>query len=237
MKSGSRTAEVTPESSPSPLHNHLLRWIERKVNPNVVRNPFDAKERQVRRRRYVPDSKLVPSAPKAPNSLLQHLRAEHKANPSGLSILRLPRQPFGCHKTYNDESEFLQAHIVSRDPSPSQVEALDSVTRLWRLIERQNQRKVRYSSLRRKASRFDHYESESGLLICPRDQRCLEAYNNDKAKYRSALFHSFTPAPPRNSHARSLQPSDRLYPKPPSRSNYLARTLTQRFAGLFGETN
>lgn len=235
MKVSCRTAEGSPEAWPSPLHSHLLRWIERKINPNVVRNPFDAKERQVRRRRYIPDSKLLPSPVPASDTLRLQLRAEHKANPAGLSILRLPRLPFGCHKTYNDESEFLREHIVSRDPSPEQAEALDSVTKLWRLVERRKQRKSRYSSLRRKP-RFEHYESESGLLIYPRNHRCLEAYKNDRDKYRAALAYSFTPAP-RPSPAPPAQLSERLYPKPPTHYSVQARTLTDRFSGLFEGTN
>jgi len=235
MKVGCNTAEGSPEASPSPLHSHLLRWIERKINPNVVRNPFDAKERQVRRRRFIPDPKLIPPPAKANDCLRLQLRAEHKVNPGGVSILHLPRLPFGCHKTYNDESEFLREHIVSRDPSPEQAEALDSVTKLWRLVERRKERKYRNSSLRRKP-RFEHYESESGLLIYPRDRRCLEAYKNDRDKYRSALSHSFTPAP-RPSHAHSTHLSERLYPKPPTHYSEQARTLTQRFSGLFEGTN
>ena len=229
MKTGS-------EPAPSPLHKHLLRWMERKLNPNLSRNPFDAKERQVRRRQQISDSKMIATSSPPSSALYRHIRAEHKAHSTGLSILHLPRLPFGCHKTYNDETHFMQQHIVSRDASPSQIEELNSITRLYRLLERKKLRKTRYANSTdyRKSAQFDHYESESGLLICPKEQRLLEAYESDRAKYRAALSHSCTPVPPRQSPARSVAlPSQRLYRKPPSPANLLSRTLTQRFAGLF----
>lgn len=225
-------------SKGSDLHAHLVKWIEQKLNRNILRNPFEQQERAARHPDRLPASRLILSPPRKTDPLNRLLRQERKYSPKGKAVLRLPKLPFGLHKTYNEETCFSQEHIVWDQPSPTQLAEMHNMDRKYRLAAKLRLRKQhRPTPSLSPASKYDQYRIDSGVLYCPKDSIRLRAYENDKLRYTKVLDLTLkvsnSPSP-LHYRGQSLPSSTRLYPgKPADSPSRLSVALTQKYPLLF----
>jgi len=237
---GSGTPSTPPAkwSKGSDLHSHLLKWIEHKLNRNIVRNPFEQQERAARHPARLAVSRLVPSPLRETDPLSLLLKKEHRTSPERKAVLRLPKLPFGLHRTYNEVESFSQEHIVWEQPSPTQLVEIQGINRKYRLADKRKRRQHRVFPSHSPASKYDQYRVDSGVLYCPKDSVRLQAYDNDKRRYAGVLDLTLKLDSPRPHHFRgqSLPSSTRLYPGRPTDSpSRLSEAMAQKYPVLFEE--
>lgn len=226
-------------SKGSDLHAHLLKWIEHKLNRNIVRNPFEHQERAARHPNRLAASRLLPSPQRDADPFSQLLKQEHRTSPDRKAVLRLPKLPFGLHRTYNEVESFSQEHIVWEQPSPTQLAEIQGINRKYRLADKRKRRQHRAFPSQSPPTKYDTYRIDSGLLYCPKDTSRLQSYDNDKRRYAGVLDLTLKLADsPRPHHFRgqSLPSSTRLYPGRPADSpSRISEAMAQKYQMLFGD--
>lgn len=139
-----------------------------------------------------PESKTVEKPPKKLDLLTLILKSEHKTSLEGTQIIKLPKLPFGKHKSYNDEPAFKDRHFLEGNTSnisPEKAKELEDITRKFRLNEKKYKasKRNRLHSARPMLTDFtfyDVYNMCAGKLICAREEKLIECYEKDKASYK-----------------------------------------------------
>ena len=141
----------------------------------------------------VPEAKIAPKIKKKVDYLTLILKSEHKATITGTQILKLPKLPFGKHKSYNEEPMFKDKHFLEDPPSgsnPERSKELEEITRKFRLHEKKYKadKKNRLHTAKAMLSDltfFDVYDMGPGRLICCKDEQVIGSYDKDKEKYKN----------------------------------------------------
>lgn len=176
---------------------HLKEWMRNKINRNMTRNPFQRREIEARNLRTVSqDARYIREPKEKPDPFRLHLQLTHRANPDGITVLNLPKQPFGTHPNYNDKPEFMQNHVVMKGEvmSANKVKLLDEVIRRFRLSKKKAMSKVvtgvrrRAGSLDMQNKDYDEFVTATGRLWCPREKLVEACYEEQKLKYQLANY-------------------------------------------------
>ena len=140
----------------------------------------------------IPEAKIAAKVKIPVDYMTLVLKSEHKATLEGTQILKLPKLPFGKHKSYNDDPMFKDKHFLedrSTVSQPEKMKELEEITRKYRLYEKKFKahKKSRLQSAENMFSDmafFDVYEMGPGRLICSKDQQVIQSYDKDKEKYK-----------------------------------------------------
>ena len=234
---------------------HLKEWMRNKINRNLTRNPFQRREIEARNLRTVSeDARYIRKPPAKPDPFHRHLQLAHRANLEGISVLNLPKQPFGSHRTYNDQLDFMQSHVVMKDEvlGTGKAKQLDEVIRRFRLSKKKNQNKfvvkkgarTRTGSLDMQKKEYDEFVMGAGHLWCPREKQVEAAYDEQKSKYKTLDMEQSTDVIKdlltqlhKNRPMPVSPPFQRLYLDSfrERRTTPMSTRLSAKYAGLFAE--
>lgn len=171
------------ESVPNYAKAIALNWLEKKFNLVKPLPPqqFEQQSRAITRQ-------AVPEF----DSFMNLLRLEHRSNPNGRQVIRLPKTPYGKHRSYNGDAQFMKHHIIDNlklKADESLSRELSEIARKFKLVDKR--KKPKFGSCRQdkpvKLRQFeDHYEValRTGNLVCPISKSLAESYENDKRKYK-----------------------------------------------------
>ncbi|OMJ75345.1 hypothetical protein SteCoe_25542 [Stentor coeruleus] len=146
-----------------------------------------------------PEARTIQKPRKKPDLLTMILKSEHKATLEGTQILKLPKLPFGKHKSYNDDGAFKDKHFLESDTtiiSPERNKDLEEITRKFRLHEKKYKasKRNRMHSARIMLSDFafyDVYDMGPGKLVCGREEEVVRGYEKDKERYKEITKGNF----------------------------------------------
>lgn len=146
-----------------------------------------------------PEARTIQKPRRKPDLLTMILKSEHKATLEGTQILKLPKLPFGKHKSYNDESTFKDKHFLEGDTnviSPERSKDLEEITRKFRLHEKKYKasKRSRMHSARPMLCDFafyDVYDMGPGKLVCGREEEVIHGYEKDKERYKEITKGNF----------------------------------------------
>lgn len=182
----------TTNSSPMNLRQKISLVSKTLYKYDLSYNPIQELERSVIRGEPISKRESKPKAKKKLkiDRLSESLKVEHKTQSDGMQILSLPRLPFGNHKTYNNESEFVSDHFITENDAVNHLDkakALEVVTRKFRIRDK----RVKYlNGLHHKRSMrlsqtedFYMYDSDAGNLMCNIIKEVTDAYDAEKEKY------------------------------------------------------
>ena len=204
----------------------------------------------------IPEAKIAPKQKKKGDILSKILKSEHKATVNGTQILKLPKNPFGKHNSYNDEYMFKEKHFFADDSdnlNPERLKELEDITRKFRLHEKKYKATKRNRLHTAKAklsnlSTFDVYDMGAGRLICCKDEKIIGSYNQDKEKYRnlslnriSLTFKNIESAEVENKllSMKTLKFKDqdkllsRLLPNKEAKDTTLSQFFSSKYSSLF----
>ena len=191
---------------------------------------------------------------KLPNKskLDQYLKSEHKIKNNGIQIVKLPKLPYGLHRTYNEEEYFTDHHFVTEGSDQEQQKELSNISKQFKLKERIKAKKIhKYNKSAVNASNLQElYHMDSGFLVVPKEQRIIDSYEADKGKY--AIKHHYAYQTFRDinfeldsnlskrSTVQQLLEQDSLIKslkKPPSKKklNVFVQKLNEKYSALFGD--
>jgi hypothetical protein len=136
--------------------------------------------------------KLQPRPLPKPDLLTEILRSEHKIT-ENTCIVKLPKMPFGKHKSYNEEKSFVLKHFV--DPEKDMQNQINNDLnemmkkfRLYRKRKQSNKRNNTGAATSRYQQVYNAYRMEHGTLTCRNEGHTAEGYKNDKEKYVQLIF-------------------------------------------------
>lgn len=123
------------------------------------------------------------------------LKSEHKACLQGTQIIKLPKLPFGEHKTYNEETLFKASHFVEKSGinlTSEKLKEIEDITRKFRLFEKkfEKNKRSRLKSARPVLNHLIHfevYQMDSGELVCDKQENVTKSYEKDKAVFREIV--------------------------------------------------
>ncbi|OMJ95369.1 hypothetical protein SteCoe_1286 [Stentor coeruleus] len=139
-----------------------------------------------------PEAKVIHKPKRNQDLLSKLLKSEHKTTGEGTQILKLPKLPYGNHKSYNEEPRFRDKHFLDGDRitmTHERIKELEELTRKFRLLEK----KYKASKQNRMHSAtplfsdlafYDVYDMGPGKLVCGREDEVIRSYEKDKEKYK-----------------------------------------------------
>ena len=179
-----------------------------------------------------------------------YLKSEHKIQNNGIHIVKLPKLPYGLHRTYNEEGDFTDNHFVTDASDSEQKKEMSTIVRKFNLKQRINSKtKHKYNKSAVNALNLKElYYMDSGFLVVPKEQKIIDAYEADKGKYiikHHYAYQTFREISPnlgatltKRNTLQQLLEQDSLIKrmmKPPSKKKLtvLAQQLTQKYSALF----
>ena len=179
-----------------------------------------------------------------PSFLSLILKSEHKITPNAC-IIKLPKMPFGKHRDYNNEIQFVSKHFLNttRVLSKEQNEDLNEITKKFRLDDKNKQgvkrNKTGYVKCRN-SPKVNTFNMEHGNLVCKIETGVLEGYDHDKEKYRKYLYEpiSMTQRGSARNIDKTLQEQsvDRLHNSFKQNDTNLSLFFKTKYSGLFSKT-
>ena len=140
----------------------------------------------------VPEPKETIKPEKKIDLLTLILRSEHKSTQKGTQIIKLPKLPFGKHKSYNEEGIFKEKHFLEEDTQPTneRIKDMEEITRKFRLFEKEYKGSNSYrlktaSPMHSNFASVDVYDMGPGQLICTKDNGIIKSYEKDQLKHKN----------------------------------------------------
>ena len=99
---------------------------------------------------------------------------------------------FGSHKSYNDTDNFIGAHIVHTEPDRCTPKALKEIEDLKKMLRKYKKKlkdkqpfSLRYQQpkILNSNDQFDIFKTRGGELICKKQDKVLQAYEDQAFKY------------------------------------------------------
>lgn len=178
-----------------------------KIKYNRTFNAHDIKnlEKEARRGRVTtPDEPIIYRKEFPPiDPALTALKKQHNFTSEGIKVLKLPKMAFGMHKTYNDTDQFLSSHIMYNEPGRFSPEALSEIEDLKKMLRKYKKKLRNKSHFSRRFpqtkvlnsnNQFDIFKTKGGELICKKQDKVLQAYEDQANKYGNRT-HSDTETP------------------------------------------
>lgn len=200
--------------------------------------------------------KIQPKQKKKLDLLTLILKSEHKTNKTGTQIIKLPKLPFGKHKSYNEEPLFKDKHFfeISKEViNPEKIKELEEITRKFRLHEKKykTNKKGRLQTARpllNDLAHYDVYDMGPGDLVCEIQNDVISSYEKDKIRFLEVLegnyqstFRNLDPTAPEQKYLmrktidmkyeRDLV--DRLMPVQEYKDTELSLFYSSKYSSLF----
>jgi hypothetical protein len=184
-----------PKSDYSQIKQTLKQWVKTKYNsPNF--DELAIIEKQVRKGHGLdtPEPKLKPRNRPSFDSHYQSFKKEHKIKDEGTHIMKLPKQPYGIHRTYNEEKEFIKSHFIeeSEDLPIEKVREIEDVKRKFRLHSKkyggnENRRNSLSPSFNANMAKYDRHLMQAGTLVCQKEIVAVIPYEKEKQRFDTTV--------------------------------------------------
>lgn len=122
-----------------------------------------------------------------PNTPLQELIKHHHKISDGIQIYQLPKLPFGAHKSYNEDRNFIKDHFKFDNTESHLTQNLDIFKRKFKLFDKTKAKSSKTYRNKKKpyVSPFAYaFKTKAGFLYCPLANEVSEIYEKDKAQYK-----------------------------------------------------
>jgi hypothetical protein len=253
-------ADSTTSRSSSTIKAKLLQMAKTLYNAKLIPDQLSKLEKEALRGEgaSVPESRPAAKVLKKPDMLTSILKSEHKASNQGTQIVRLPKLPFGQHKSYNEEPLFKASHFIEQagaDLTSEKLKELEEVTRKFRLFEKKfkGNKKSRLKSAKlvlSASSRFQVYDMGPGELVCDKQEGIMEYYDREKQVFKDVVekdlaFHFNVDKPsPKEKYLlrktidfrKTQELMIRLLPVHEEKESKLSDFYTGKYSTLFQET-
>lgn len=230
---------------------NTVRKISKSLYKNELKQDYISKLERLALRNQGSDftEPKSPTRPKIDPTLLSvYLKVNHQPRPEGMQIIKLPKTPFGKHRNYNNEREFVERHFLSADrsgSSPERIKEFEEINRKYRLQKKRtiavkNKYHMLLTPNHNQTNELDAYHMKTGFLYCHKQDDIVTSYDTDRKKYlivKKALDSSKD----FNSHDSSKDKTkcktavSRLYRPYESPDSAFSRQLTKKYSLLFAE--
>jgi hypothetical protein len=123
------------------------------------------------------------------NRVITHLQRNHVTLKACRHIIDLPKSPWGCHKSYNDQSHFVDNHISSPDNrDSSQINKFTKKQKLFEKVVRKTKKNTAGKEMNSRGKNIV-FQTNSGKLYCkryPQAESMYEVVNQRSVKAREA---------------------------------------------------
>ena len=173
----------------------LKQWTKTKYNSPDY-DELAIIEKQIRRGQGLgtPEPKLIPKRKLSYDSHYQSFTKEHKIKDEGTHIMKLPKQPYGIHHTYNEEKEFIKSHFIeeSNDMPLEKVKEIEVIKRKFRLQNKryggnENHRRSLSPSFYANLARYDRHLMRAGTLVCQKETVAVIPYEREKQRFDTTI--------------------------------------------------
>lgn len=206
MSSTMRTEELVLNTDrpriTQPFYKALTRKIsginKRMLNAEIQPTKLEKLEKEALRGSTTerPEQKPMKKAVMKPDLFTMILKSEHKISTNTL-ILKLPKMPFGKHKDYNQDGNFVIDHFLNTSErlNSTQASDLNEITKKFRLYAKKQSSRKRNSTgyvKTRYQRAYEVFDMTHGELKCAKEPNVTAGYINDKEKYRKYLYKPHT---------------------------------------------
>jgi hypothetical protein len=252
VKTPSHNGNSFEESVPGSAHATVLNWMQKKYQL-VKSQPIGVRAKS--------NSMSMRPKTRAVDAFVSKLKLEHRSSPGGRQVLNLPKTPYGKHRTYNEDTEFMRRHIVDckNPPDDAVIRELDRIARKFKLVEKRSRPKISGERAKYRTFKFREFEghieleTKTGMLVCPVNRELVDSYEDVKKKYHSlaapkAVMQTYSEAPARQNFeqykSRLQSPTgkvkeviDRLYKSPQRAISRMATSYERKYQRLFEATD
>jgi hypothetical protein len=229
------------------LSRRISTVNKRLLNSEIILDPLKTLENQALNSHFRHQSDGIPSKKIAdkPGMLTLILKSEHKINDQ-TCIVKLPKMPFGKHLDYNNDEKFVLKHFHNPSNPQNNEKNLEftEISKKFRLQDKLKQylkrnktgyMKNRYSNV------YESYDMEHGELVCKKEEKVLEVYNNDKQKYQKFVFETNNASQrlktPKYSKLQIKLSVDRLHSAGRQNESQKSILYTSKYSNLFKNAN
>lgn len=183
----SKSANIVDNKTLTHPSSYLSKVNKSIYKTGLVYNPISLLEKSaITGRIYDAKEPKPKKKPKvSPDKLSAQLKLEHK-NENSIKIYQLPKLPFGSHKSYNEEIDFLGNHFKFDDGVDDMSKNLEFLTRKFRLNDKNNAKRAKSSHFKKRKNQISNYyciKMDSGYLVCRKESKITDIYDDDKARY------------------------------------------------------
>ncbi|OMJ83558.1 hypothetical protein SteCoe_15464 [Stentor coeruleus] len=148
---------------------------------SAPQSPLMLLEKSVTRR----ESKFIKSTRSQSKKITFQETKEHMIMDNATNIINLPKLPFGKHSTYNEESNFVQKHILLNNNIPTEDQILDmkKVSKIMRLNRKKNHKNNTPIVRKCKNTHIESIKSDGGRLYIENCKEIINNYIKEKTKY------------------------------------------------------
>lgn len=254
------SCEISTEEKP--VHSSTARLKEKLTEMNktifktkLIPDKIEKLEKEALRGEgtAVPEAKPSPIAKKEPDFLTLILKSEHKTSAEGTKIIKLPKLPFGQHRSYNEEPQFRDKHFLEGNSllvDAERLKDLDDITRKFRLQDKKYKacKQSRLSTDKLLLTDFSNYEvfdMGPGTLVCEKQHGVIESYERNKLEKQKAP-RSVSKKKPKKDPAvdkylfrktldfkNEQKLVSRLMPAPETKDSTMSLFFTTKYSSLF----
>lgn len=159
---------------------------------DLTYNAISLLEKSAKTGRVIDTEESAPkrSKPKEMDPLYEVIKHHHKIS-DGVQIYQLPKLPFGAHKSYNEDRDFVESHFKFDEEESGLAKNLDDFKRKFKLFDKNFAKSLKpYRSKNNGDASPSYYvfKTKAGLLYCPKAHKESEIYEKDRAQYKVKKF-------------------------------------------------
>jgi DNA replication protein DnaD len=111
----------------------------------------------------------------------------HKLS-EGIQIYLLPKLPFGSHKTYNEEADFVGNHFQFNAETPDLTNKVETLQRKFQLLAKKDRKTGKFQRNRRVKTESPGvytFKTKTGYLFCPFEEEMIKMYDKCKQDFEN----------------------------------------------------
>lgn len=187
MKLSSSTSRtvISPQNPPTPakirIHRASAILAKKIFDCSAPQSPLMLLEKSVTRR----ESKFIKSTRSQSKKINFQETKEHMIMDNAINIINLPKLPFGKHSAYNEESNFVQKHILLNNNIPTDDQILDmkKVSKIMRLNRKKYHKNSTPIVRKHKKTNIESMITDGGRLYIENCKERIGDYIKEKIKY------------------------------------------------------
>lgn len=214
---------------------------------DLTYNAISLLEKSARTGRVIETEESVPkkSKPRANTPLYDVIKHHHKIS-DGVQIYQLPKLPFGAHKSYNEDRDFVESHFKFDDQENGLAKNLEDFKRKFKLFDKNIAKSLKSYRGKNKGDASPKcyvFKTKAGLLYCPKAYKESEIYEKDRAQYKNKNYEQkikpTTKSPNCNQKISSISKSaqetliERLCPSRQAAESPVSQFYTTKYSQLF----
>lgn len=244
-----------PHSSSIKLKQKLTEMNKTIFRSKLIPDKIEKLEKEALRGEgtAVPEAKPSPVTKKEPDFLTLILKSEHKTSSEGTKIVKLPKLPFGQHRSYNEEPQFRDKHFLDGSillVDTERLKDLEDITRKFRLQDKKYKacKQSRLGTDKLLLTDFSNCEVFNmgpGTLVCEKQHDVIESYERNKTENQRTSRTVSNKKPKKDSPVdkylfrktlnfnKEQKLVSRLMPAPETKDSTMSLFFTTKYSSLF----